>query len=33
MSIFNGREAGRLQLVEHETYSNGVMKQVYDVVR
>ncbi|WP_136707322.1 dihydrofolate reductase family protein [Agromyces sp. H66] len=31
--LFNGREAGKLQLAEHETYSNGVAKQVYDVVR
>lgn len=31
--LFNGREAGRLALVEHEVYSNGVVKQVFDVVR
>ncbi|WP_448811267.1 dihydrofolate reductase family protein [Agromyces bauzanensis] len=31
--LFNGREVGKLQLVEHETYSNGVVKQVFDVVR
>jgi dihydrofolate reductase len=30
--LFNGRESGRLQLVEHEAYSNGVVKAVYDVV-
>jgi dihydrofolate reductase len=30
--LFNGRESGRLQLVEHEAYSNGVFKAVYDVV-
>jgi dihydrofolate reductase len=31
--LFNGREQGSLKLVEHETYSNGVVKQVFDVVR
>ncbi|MCD2441418.1 dihydrofolate reductase family protein [Agromyces sp. SYSU K20354] len=31
--LFSGREAGRLALVEHEAYSNGVVKTVYDVVR
>ncbi|WP_350348895.1 dihydrofolate reductase family protein [Agromyces sp. G08B096] len=31
--LFNGREAGRLQLTEYATYSNGVQKLVYDVVR
>ncbi len=30
--LFNGRESGKLQLVEHEVYSNGVVKSVYDVV-
>ncbi|MGR2752794.1 dihydrofolate reductase family protein [Agromyces arachidis] len=31
--LFNGREQGSLKLVEHEAYSNGVLKQVFDVVR
>ena len=31
--LFNGREQGSLKLVEHEAYSNGVVKQVFDVVR
>jgi dihydrofolate reductase len=31
--LFNGREAGKLKLVEHEAYSNGVVKNVFDVVR
>lgn len=31
--LFNGRETGKLELVEHELYSNGVVKQVFDVVR
>ena len=31
--LFNGREQGALKLVEHEAYSNGVVKQVFDVVR
>lgn len=31
--LFNGREQGTLKLVEHEVYSNGVVKQVFDVVR
>ncbi|KRE22881.1 dihydrofolate reductase family protein [Agromyces sp. Soil535] len=30
--LFSGRETGKLQLVEHEAYSNGVVKAVYDVV-
>ena len=29
--LFNGREQGTLKLVEHEVYSNGVVKQVFDV--
>jgi dihydrofolate reductase len=29
--LFNGRETGTLQLVEHEAYSNGVVKNVFDV--
>jgi dihydrofolate reductase len=31
--LFNGRETGKLNLVEHEAYSNGVVKNVFDVVR
>ncbi|WP_400996779.1 dihydrofolate reductase family protein [Agromyces sp. GXQ0307] len=31
--LFNGREQGALKLVEHEAYSNGVVKNVFDVVR
>lgn len=31
--LFTGREQGSLKLVEHEVYSNGVVKQVFDVVR
>lgn len=31
--LFNGREQGTLRLVEHEAYSNGVVKNVFDVVR
>ncbi|MDR5692787.1 dihydrofolate reductase family protein [Agromyces indicus] len=31
--LFNGREQGSLKLVEHEVYSNGVVKQVFDVMR
>jgi dihydrofolate reductase len=31
--LFSGREQGTLQLVEHEAYSNGVVKSVFDVVR
>lgn len=31
--LFNGREQGSLKLVEHEAYSNGVVKNVFDVVR
>ncbi len=30
--LFNGREQGTLKLVEHEAYSNGVVKNVFDVV-
>ena len=30
--LFNGREQGTLHLVEHEAYSNGVVKSVFDVV-
>ena len=30
--LFNGRENGTLKLVEHEAYSNGVVKSVFDVV-
>jgi dihydrofolate reductase len=29
--LFNGREQGKLKLVEHEAYSNGVVKYVFDV--
>lgn len=29
--LFNGREQGKLKLVESEVYSNGVVKLVYDV--
>ncbi|MGW4929659.1 dihydrofolate reductase family protein [Agromyces sp. NPDC004153] len=31
--LFNGREQGKLKLVEFEAYSNGVVKYVYDVER
>ena len=31
--LFNGREQGKLKLVEFEPYSNGVVKYVYDVER
>ncbi|WP_312855036.1 dihydrofolate reductase family protein [Agromyces agglutinans] len=31
--LFNGREPGSLKLVEHEAYSNGIVKLIYDVVR
>ncbi len=31
--LFSGRETGKLSLVEHEAYSNGVVKNVFDVVR
>lgn len=27
------KEATKLELVEHEAYSNGILKQVYEVVR
>jgi hypothetical protein len=27
------KELTKLDLVEHEAYSNGIIKQVYDVVR
>ena len=31
--LFNGRETGKPSLVEHEAYSNGIVKNVFDVVR
>ncbi|WP_395245483.1 dihydrofolate reductase family protein [Agromyces sp. MMS24-K17] len=31
--LFDGNEQGGLKLVEHEVYSNGVTKLVYDVTR
>ncbi|MFC9918279.1 dihydrofolate reductase family protein [Agromyces binzhouensis] len=31
--LFDGNEQGTLKLVEHEAYSNGVVKNVFDVVR
>jgi dihydrofolate reductase len=31
--LFDGHEQGTLKLVEHEAYSNGVVKNVFDVVR
>ncbi len=33
--LFSGadKDATKLQLVEHEVYSNGIQKQVLDVVR
>ncbi|WP_430647445.1 dihydrofolate reductase family protein [Agromyces sp. GXS1127] len=31
--LFDGNEQGSLKLVEHEAYSNGVVKNVFDVVR
>ncbi|BDZ55300.1 dihydrofolate reductase family protein [Agromyces marinus] len=31
--LFDGHEQGSLKLVEHEAYANGVVKNVFDVVR
>ncbi|GAA2035681.1 dihydrofolate reductase family protein [Agromyces tropicus] len=31
--LFDGHEQGKLKLVEHEAYSNGVVKNVFDVER